>query len=57
MGTELPMGKLIENLVIDPITNDNIYGIKMFDGDQPLYTTVNNQLPIINNSGFYGVLN
>ncbi|MAI97403.1 MAG: hypothetical protein CML37_01730, partial [Rhodobacteraceae bacterium] len=51
-------GKLIENMVIDPITDDNIYGIKYYHDGKPVYTTVNNQIPVektdIESSDFVG---
>ena len=44
-------GKAIENLFIDPITNDQIYGIKFYnDNKETIYVTVNTELPVKNKS-------
>ena len=46
-GDNAKAGKAIENLIIDPITDDQIWGMKFYDNNKEVvYTTVNSAIPV-----------
>ena len=47
-------GKVIENLVVDPVTTDKIYGIKFYNSsNEPVYVTVNSDVAVDTGTAWY----
>ncbi|PQM55454.1 MAG: hypothetical protein CML39_08070, partial [Rhodobacteraceae bacterium] len=52
-GDAAKAGKAIENLVIDPITDDQIWGMKFYDNNkEAVYVTVNSDIAIKNTTSW-----